>query len=336
MSELTILPEDGELPPLAQLPRLFRIAAIHGYDTASGWHGVVDLIHRPVRLRVGIDLRRADLRLVPGQLVSVRWLAQTRCLRGEIAVARLVVLARPEPTTDLFATVPHDWVADDALLARASHLWCGLPVGFRALMTTLMWDHARFRRYCCGPSSLIGHHHERGGNLRHAVDVAETLAQLCAGRTHLHPGLAVLAGLLHDAGKADEYQLASTRRLTLSDRGRLLGHRITVVEWLAVARSQLPPDTLSEAEYLSLLHCLTALPNQPEWTGIRAPASLEAQLVSLCDRFSGSDDLFARLHAPQGGFGRAHRHLRQPPWTLPVNPMPGLGLPATSTDGRAD
>ena len=46
-------------------------------------------------------------------------------------------------------------------------------------------------------------------------------------------------GLLHEAGKADDFRLsADGSGLILSERGRWIGYRQTLLEWLAVARTE--------------------------------------------------------------------------------------------------
>ena len=77
----------------------------------------------------------------------------------------------------------------------------------------------------------------------------------------------VLAGLLHDTGKADEYRWVH-RRFELSDRGHLIGHRHTLLEWLAAARAQYRV-MVPEAHYLALIHVLTAAKGAPAWLGLR-------------------------------------------------------------------
>jgi 3'-5' exoribonuclease len=138
------------------------------------------------------------------------------------------------PSLNLFATVLPGWVRDPSLLKPAAKLWNALPPPYRHLLNALIWDTNRFHRFVMGPSSLSGHHNDREGNLRHSVEVAERALALAAGDPVVCEEALILGALLHDAGKADEYRLAN-RRLVLSDRGRLIGHRTTVIEWIAAA-----------------------------------------------------------------------------------------------------
>lgn len=222
--------------------------------------------------------------------------------------------------------MPPSAVGDPDLIARAAALWERLPFAFQELFNTLFWDGQRFMRYCTGPSSMTGHHARAGGNLRHSVEVAETVLQLLPLHKAANEAVALLAALLHDAGKADEYVPRPYGGWTLTERGRLLGHKTTVVEWLAVARARMRL-CLPEAHYLALIHALTAA-NAPDWLGLRHPQSPEAHLLSLADRASGHADLLNQCQAEEGGWGKAHPHLKGRPWTVPGEAprrtLPGL------------
>jgi len=107
----------------------------------------------------------------------------------------------------------------------------------------------------------------------------------------------ILAALLHDAGKADEYLLTSSGQWRMTDRGSLVGHKVTVTEWIAAA-SVLYGVALPEDKYLGLLHCLNSAQGAPQWLGIRETAMPEAFLLSGHDRASGKLDMFRRLAPP--------------------------------------
>lgn len=303
-------------PALPDFPSVFRLESItwkHQEDRTA--QGLATLWHHRAHLSVAWTVRQPDLRLKPGVLVGVRWKAFPQSLNGQIQIARLVLLERPIPSLNLFETIPYNWVRDRNLVDQGRTLLEGLPRHFQALFNAIFWEGARFQRYCIGPSSMQGHHAERNGNLRHSLEVARQMRSLCAERDFAHLGVGVLAALLHDAGKADEYRRGMDGKLTLSDRGRLVGHRWTVLEWIAAARARWN-ILVPEREHLSLVHALTSSAYAPEWTGLRAPTTPEATLLSLADRLSGSDALMSRC-APEGeGWGRYHPHLKGRPFML--------------------
>ncbi len=309
------VPSAAEDLVVQKLPPAFRVCSIERYP--HGDAGVLSraaLYHDAASLSVEWSDRHADNRIVVGALVSIRWRGRPTSIGGAVNIARLAVLERPMPSLNLFATVLPSWVRDRALLKRAAKLWEALPPPYQHLLNAIFWDDNRFHRFVMGPSSLNGHHSDWGGNLRHCVEVAERAVALAAGDPTACTEVLVLAALLHDAGKADEYRLTN-RRLVLSDRGRLIGHRTTVIEWIAAACAKHRVN-IPETHHLALIHLLTNAKGAPPWLGIREPQSLEATILSMADRVSGKSELISR-HAPErAGFGQYHRHLGMQPYVI--------------------
>ncbi|MGE5621483.1 MAG: HD domain-containing protein, partial [Candidatus Bathyarchaeota archaeon] len=183
-----------------------------------------------------------------------------------------------------------------------------LPRPLTHLLNAVLWDGLRFHRYVVGPSSIAGHHADSNGNLRHSVEVAETSLSLAVADAAACRSVLVLAALLHDAGKAEEYEYDHARRcFTMSTRGILVGHKHTLLEWIAAARAE-HRVAVPEDHYLGLLHCLTAAKG-PDYLGLRPPVTREATILSAADRLSGHADLIAQTAPQSAGFGRYHKHL---------------------------
>jgi 3'-5' exoribonuclease len=240
-----------------------------------------------------------------------------------LRIERLVALDEAEPALNLFETVPSAWVRDRELVQRASGLWDQMSRPFQHLFNAVMWEPGRFYRFLAGPASLNGHHNMVNGNFRHAVETVEHCLAMATGNSRVNRSVLIAAALLHDAGKAVEYRLAPARQgLVMSDRGILVGHRHTILEWLAVARHGCRV-VVPEVQYLALLHALTSAKGA-EWLGIREPMSLEAAILSSADRLSGQADL-VRRQAPAGtGFGHYHRHLKGRPFVVGEVEVPCL------------
>lgn len=226
-----------------------------------------------------------DTRLKPGAIVSPRFGRVAATNGSAIEISRLVMLERPEAAINLFDLVPDTWVANRELIARASVLWNELPYYFQAMFNAVFWFGDRFKRYCIGQSSIRNHHACTNGNLEHSVEVAEIMLSLLHHYPDGNRSVAILAGLLHDAGKADEY-FERDGNTALSHRGRMLGHKVTIIEWVAIAREKIRvgvPDTI----YISLVHALTAVGSTAAYTGMREAKTPEARLLSHADRISG-------------------------------------------------
>lgn len=302
--------------PIPSLPPIFRVESLD--FTVNGSRELAytaELFHERATLKVGWTSEDIDTGLDTCSLVRIVWLDTPQSVKGTIRIARLEPLYVPLADFGLFDTIPHGWVKDRTLVERGKALMPHLPRYFRHLFNAVFWKGRRFQRYCAGPSSLQGHHSERNGNLRHSLEVAEQMRTLCQERDFAHMGVGIIAALMHDAGKADEYWRNSHGRLELSDRGRLVGHKWTVLEWLAAARERWDLR-IPEPEYLSLIHALTSSAYAPEWAGLRYPTTPEATLLSLADRLSGTDALMNRCAPAQGGWGTYHPHLKAKPFIL--------------------
>lgn len=305
-------------------PALHRVVAVRFDPRQRGLHATAALYHACGSSRVSWEAAHPDTRLKANVLVRVYWKPACTPGDGVIPVTRVAVIDEPIRYENLFLTVPPAWVRDRELVERASRLWETLTVPQQEIFNRIFWEGGRFARYCQGPSSLNGHHSVINGNLRHSVESAEAALQLRELMPAADAGIVTLSCLLHDAGKADEYEERQGRMHGLTHRGLALGHRVTIIEWLAVARARMRigmPDT----EYVSLMHALTSQSGAPQWTGMRQPMTPEAMLLSHVDRLSGQGDLVVRQQAKEGGWGTGHPHLGRPFLTL--GPKPKERLP---------
>jgi 3'-5' exoribonuclease len=328
-------------PLLETLPAILRIQSLSRTFEGSGILNRAVVAHRRGSLCVDWITQQVDTRLHVGALVSLRPAAFTNTHEGAVRIQRLLPIDRPLPSVNLFDTLLPSWIKDAELVARASDLWAALPRPLAHLVNAVLWNSDRLHRFVTGPSSLKGHHNQIGGNFRHSVEVAETARSLAQGKPGVSEHLLIAGGLLHDVAKAAEYRLdRSCGQFRLSDRGELIGHRDTLIEWLAVARER-GGVSLDEGTWLGLLHMLNAVRGAPNWIGLRTPRSPEAEILSMADRLSGNQDLYQRCGSedeskvvaasgdeekrPQGecrtppprrcpGFGRYHPHLGARPY----------------------
>lgn len=304
-------------PDLPMLPAIYRLTSmtVRG-DGQKGVCCTATLFHEKAALKVQWVMPEKAVQPRVNDLVSPRWKSRpvVSSSQGAIDISRLVKIERPEPKINLFELIPSGWVGDRELVKRGSSLISKLPDGHRHLFNAIFWDGGRFRRFCTGPSSLNRHHNYDNGNLQHAMEVAHSMQEHCRNQSVANVALATLGGLLHDAGKAEDYRIGPTGAWQMTDRGRLLGHRITNIEWIAAAMAQYK-IVLPHAHYEALLHCLTATRHAPEWLGIRKPVMLEALLLSDMDRYSGAGDLISRT-AANDGWGAYHPHIGGKPFVV--------------------
>lgn len=300
------------------MPKLFRItsldrSALH----PKGYQMTATLFHEHATINATWYANQPDIRLKPGALVSPRYsLAQPICQNGTVRLASVVLCELPDRSEDLFKTVPRGWVQDRTLLPRASALWERLPLVWQELFNRILWDADRFERFCINPGSCIGHHSVRNGNLRHMVETGEAVLALLPFHLAAHPDVSLMAALLHDMAKADEYQLVQNR-YRLTDNSILNGHKQTIGDWVAVAESRMRLKVPREY-YMSLRHALGAEAGLGAQSGYRPPRTPEARLLSLADQCSGSGNLYSKTSDPDGGWGMPHPHLgNKAPYSLP-------------------
>lgn len=275
-------------PVTGKLPTVYRVLSITRIPAPKFRNQINEalLFHEKASIRVTWVTARTDVRLRAGSLVSIRWMDQPISYKGAIRINHLVLLERAEPNLNPFDTIPSRWVKDRTLIDRGHRLWEAMSEPFQHLFNAVLWDAERCHHFMTGPSSISGPHNDWNGNLRQTIETAEQVIGL-SGEDAQTRSVRLAAALLHDIGKADEYRYDHTlRTFTRSDRGALVGHRQTMLKWIASAREN-NRILLPEAHYLALLHALTS-PKGSGWIGSRALASLESS-ISTSDLYSASD-----------------------------------------------
>jgi 3'-5' exoribonuclease len=139
------------------------------------------------------------------------------------------------------------------------------------------------------PAAVAMHHAYRHGLLEHTVHMARACRALLPLYTEVDPDLAMAGVLLHDTGKAIEYEgTLATKR---SRRGILQGH---VVLGYQLARkhgikARLDADRLERLEHIVLSH-----QGEPEWGAAVYAATPEAVFVSMIDNLDAKMGMVQR------------------------------------------
>ena len=143
------------------------------------------------------------------------------------------------------------------------------------------------------PAAVAMHHAYRHGLLEHTLHMARACQALLPLYPEVDAGLAMAGILLHDTGKAIEYEgTLATRR---SRRGILQGHVVLGYQLTRKhgIKARLDPERLERLEHIILSH-----QGEPEWGAAVYAATPEAVFVSMID------NLDARM-------GMVQRALRQ-------------------------
>lgn len=139
------------------------------------------------------------------------------------------------------------------------------------------------------PAAVAMHHAYRHGLLEHTVHMARACQALLPLYREVDPSLAMAGILLHDTGKAIEYEgTLSTRR---SRRGILQGHVVLGYQLArkAAIKAKLDADRLERLEHIILSH-----QGEPEWGAAVYAATPEAVFVSMIDNLDAKMGMVQR------------------------------------------
>ncbi len=137
-------------------------------------------------------------------------------------------------------------------------------------------------RFRVAPAATAMHHAYRHGLLEHTVHVSRVARALLPLYPEVDPSLALAGALLHDVGKALEYQgeLAATKsRLGILQGHVVLGYRL-VRQAAMKAKPALEPALLERLEHIILSH-----QGELEWGAAVMACTPEAVFVALADNF---------------------------------------------------
>jgi 3'-5' exoribonuclease len=140
------------------------------------------------------------------------------------------------------------------------------------------------------PAAVAMHHAYRHGLLEHTTHMARACQALLPLYREVDPGLAMAGILLHDVGKAIEYEGTLTTRK--SRRGVLQGHVVLGYQLTRKAgiKAKLDGDRLERLEHIVLSH-----QGEPEWGAAVYAATPEAVFVSMIDNLDAKMGMVQRV-----------------------------------------
>src|SRR5215212_6222799 len=139
------------------------------------------------------------------------------------------------------------------------------------------------------PAAVAMHHAYRHGLLEHTVHMARACKALLPLYTEVDPDLALAGVLLHDTGKAIEYEgTLATKR---SRRGILQGH---VVLGYQLARKHGIKARLDSERLERLEHIILSHQGEPQWGAAVYAATPEAVFVSMIDNLDAKMGMVQR------------------------------------------
>jgi 3'-5' exoribonuclease len=139
------------------------------------------------------------------------------------------------------------------------------------------------------PAAVAMHHAYRHGLLEHTIHMARAGAALLPLYPEVDADLALAGLLLHDTGKAIEYEgTLATKR---TRRGILQGHVVLGYQLArkAAIKAKLDPDRLERLEHIILSH-----QGEPAWGAAIYAATPEAVFVSMIDNLDAKMGMVQR------------------------------------------
>ncbi len=272
-----------DMASMTDFPNIYRLRTIERIPAGQGMiRNTAELYHRKVSLRVQWLSRQVDPMLLRGCIVMPEWLAYPRSTEGALHIRRLASI-RQVMDVSLMPLVPDSWLADTQLLRRLDSHWRALSTPYRRWLNALFWNHpGRLARFLTCPGSINHHHNFRHGTLVHTLECVDIAMCIAANDDRADKDMIRFACLVHDVGKSDEY-VPRGKSWQLSQRGRLLGHKLTAIQWLSETWQV---AGIRQETFERLLHVLTAT-RGCAWNGTREPQLREAAYLSHADRLSG-------------------------------------------------
>jgi 23S rRNA maturation-related 3'-5' exoribonuclease YhaM len=139
-----------------------------------------------------------------------------------------------------------------------------------------MMRNDRFDKFIKYAASTMSHHNQEHGLLIHT---AETLANVILAAVRTSPekqnstkpefdlSLTLLAALLHDVAKVEDYYRLAPGAYSTNLNCQLLGHEQTLLKWIAIACAT--SGTYPAERELRLEHAVSAVSREHDQTGAR-------------------------------------------------------------------
>jgi hypothetical protein len=277
----------SRLPLGTAIRDVFRCGDVYGFTARNGAPAArLELFDRNHAV-TGAALWSEVAHLpVPGSTVEIEGvLIATSSGKPAIWVKRCDPVLVLDHAFCVFEKVPAAWVCNPTVLDNAVVLWKALSRPYRRALNAVFRSPELLRAFLIAPGSLHHHHNHRGGCFEHSVTTAQWGLDQARQDSTLSADMVVFCLLVHDVGKALEYLQNNRGNWQMSQRGRLIGHKVTTITLVAEAMGYCPE--LSAHEQTHVEHVLSSS-YAPQWAGFRRPQTKEARVVAALDALSAA------------------------------------------------
>jgi 3'-5' exoribonuclease len=190
----------------------------------------------------------------------------------------------PTEVEDMSEFLPSSGRPGDEMVAELRSLISDLDSPWQEIVARLLLDEAFLPQFTIAPAARTMHHAYVGGLLEHTLSMARVARFLADHYPHVNRSLLLAGVLLHDMGKAIEYE--STGTFDFTDDGRLVGHIVRAIIMVERAVDELLASgktEITEEERRQLVHLIASHHGTQEWGSPVVPKTLEAILLHQVD-----------------------------------------------------
>lgn len=242
---------------------------------------------------------------------------------GELSVFRG---KRQIQLTSPLRLIPQNEVRLDDFVARIAEdperLWDWLDraradmssVTIRQVVDLFFRDDTFREQFERTPGSVVGHHAQFGGLLKHVVEVA-VIAKSAARALQANVDLTVAGALLHDIGKVEAYTI-DRGAFAYTTRGNLLGHVVLGCLMLTERVNGASPAACSAEQLTEFQHMLLSHHGALEFGSPVQPMTAEAEIVHWADEASAKANDMLESIADDTEFGAGGEFSDRRPWRV--------------------
>jgi len=204
----------------------------------------------------------------------------------------------PMAMTDMDQFLPSAERSLQDMVAELREVVGQLAQPWQAITRQVLLEPSFLEIYSTAPAARTLHHAYVGGLLEHSLSMARIASFLADYYPYVNKDLLIAGTLLHDLGKALEYDTKAS--FEFSDDGRLVGHIVRSIVIVEKAAAQV--DAISDAELRQLVHLIASHHGTMEWGSPVVPKTLEAVLLHQLDLLdSRVQGFFDHLHDDTAG-----------------------------------
>ena len=175
--------------------------------------------------------------------------------------------------------LPSSQRSQEEMLAELKTMIDSLGEPWQRLVRRLLLDEAFLPDYANAPAARNMHHAYIGGLMEHTLSMANLAIHMASHYPFVNRDLLLAGTLLHDMGKAIEYDISKS--FSFSEDGRLVGHITRAVVLVEKAAAEL--GGIPEIDLRNLVHLIVSHHGTQEWGSPIVPKTLEAVLLHQLD-----------------------------------------------------